>query len=129
MCSMSRLVCVGYLETGYPKKTRRPPKDGPRTRRLACQAVQREDPKGHSGTARQVDRPTEQMFAERPNEAGLPSNLSVEQPSEAGLPTNLPAEQPNKARLPSNRPTEQPSKTTIGSDGAPVMANYGLSHT
>jgi hypothetical protein len=110
---------VGYLRTGYPKKDRRPPKDGPRIGRPTCQAAQREGLKGLPGRpAKPTSPPTEQIPVEQPNEAGLPSNLFVEQPSEAGLPTSLPAEQPSKAGLPTNLPAEQPSEARLPSNPA-----------
>jgi hypothetical protein len=108
------------------KKAPRPPKDRPRIEPSTCQATRREGPKSHLGTARQADRPTEQMFAEQLGEAGLPNNLPDEQPnksglstqrgkdvdqhSEARLPTNLSVEQPSEARLSSNRPLGNPTR-------------------
>jgi hypothetical protein len=95
----------------------RVPKEGLKTsqKRPACQAVQLEGPKGHPGTACQVDRPTKQMSTEQPSEARLSSNPPVKQHSKARLSTNLPADQPGEARLPTNWPTERPDNKTTGS--------------
>jgi hypothetical protein len=111
-------VAERTLETRWWVPRNRVPKEGPKTSQKwpACQAFRREGPKGHPGTVRQVDRPTEQMFAKQPNEARLSSNLNAEQPSEAKLPTNLPTERPSEAGLPSNLPAEQPSEAKLSID-------------
>jgi hypothetical protein len=109
-------IYVGYVRTGYPTKAQRSPKDGPLTYRPACQAAQREGPKGLPVTVRQTGRPARRInTAEQPSETVLSTNLPAEQPSEAGLPINLSTEQPSVAGLPTNLPAEQPSKTTVGS--------------
>jgi hypothetical protein len=41
-----RWLTIEYLRTGYPKKTQRPPKDGPLTDRPTYQEARREGPKG-----------------------------------------------------------------------------------
>jgi hypothetical protein len=93
----------------------RVPKEGPKTSQKwsAYQEVRWEGPKGHMGTTHQVDWPIEQLSAEQPSEARLPTNPPAEPPNEARLPTNLVAEQHSEAMLPTNLPTEQPSEVRL----------------
>ena len=76
------IVPIGHSDCWVPRN--RVPKEGskasqrhPRTGRPACQGAWREGPKGHLGTTRQVDRPTEQMFAEQPSEADCRTTCSL----------------------------------------------------
>jgi hypothetical protein len=59
--------------------------------------------------------PTEQIPAEQPSEAGLPTKPPTEQPSQVGLSTKALIEQPSEAGLPTNLHVEQPNKTTVDS--------------
>jgi hypothetical protein len=119
------MTLVGYLGTGYPKKARRPPKDGPWTGRPTCQAAQREGLKGLPRTACQADQPTHQTNTSRATQRGKATEQPVHRETQQGRTSyNLLAEQHSEAtEQPAHRATQQDDNLLKGRD-VPVLSSH-----